>query len=144
MTRLVDAQHVTVKLSVYSLAVALTACCGCGGSQQAIEGRTIVSGTVTLDGQPLRGGSITFTSRENSILAKTVNIESGGKFRTDRAPTGKSSVSIETESLQFGNPAAYVPIPAKYTSAATSGLEVDLKPGENESVDLALESQPKG
>jgi hypothetical protein len=144
MTRLVDACQPLAKCWLYTLAVTLIACCGCGGGEQMIEGRTIVSGTVTLDGQPLRGGAITFSSRENSILATTVNIESDGKYRTDRAPTGKSSVSIETESLQFGNPAAYVPIPAKYSSAATSGLEVDLNPGENESVDFALEKQPKG
>jgi hypothetical protein len=143
MTRIVDAHHVTVILCVYSLAFTLTACCGCGRGQQPIDGRTIVSGTVTLDGQPLKGGSVTFTSRENSILAKTVNIESDGKYRTDRAPMGKSSVSIETESLQFGNAAAYVAIPAKYTSPATSGLEVDLQPGENENIDIALETQPK-
>jgi hypothetical protein len=144
MTRLVDAHNMTAKHCVHSLAVAVIACCGCGGGQQVIEGRTIVSGTVTLDGQPLRGGSVTFTSKENSILAKTANIESGGKYLTYRAPTGKSVVSIETESLQFGNAAAYVPIPAKYTSAATSGFEVDLQPGENENVDFALETQPKG
>jgi hypothetical protein len=133
----------TAKLCVCLLAVAVIACCGCGGGQQVIEGRTIVSGTVTLDGAPLKGGSITFTSREDSILSKTVNIGSDGKYQTDRAPTGKSGISIETESLQFGNAAAYVPIPARYTSPATSGLEVDLKPGENENVDFALETKAK-
>jgi hypothetical protein len=143
MTRRFDARRMHVKFCVYSLAVSVIACCGCGASQQAIEGRTIVSGTVTLDGQPLKGGSITFTSREDSILSKTVNIGSDGKYQTDRAPTGKSGISIETESLQFGNAAAYVPIPARYTSPATSGLEVELKPGENENVDFALESKAK-
>jgi hypothetical protein len=133
----------TAKLCVCSLAIAVMACCGCGGSQQVIEGRTIVSGTVTLDGTPLKGGSITFTSREDSILSKTVNIGSDGKYQSDRAPTGYSGISIETESLQFGNAAAYVPIPGRYTSAATSGLEVDLKPGANENVDFALETKAK-
>ena len=106
-----------------------------------IEGRTVVSGRVTLDGQLLRGGSITFTSKENLILSKTISINSDGSYRTDRAPTGKSGVSVDTESLQFGNAAAYVPIPSKYNSAATSGFEVDLKSGENENVDFALESK---
>ena len=70
-------------------------------------------------------------------------ITEGGKYSTDRAPAGKSKISVETESLKFGNAAAYVPIPAKYTSPTTSGLEVDLKPGENENVDISLEAQPK-
>jgi hypothetical protein len=124
-------------------ALCIFSCLGCNGGQQVIEGRTIVSGKVTLNGQPLRGGSVTFISKENDILSKTVSINSDGTYRTDRAATGKSSVTVDTESLKFGNMAAYVPIPAKYTSAATSGLEVDLKPGTNENVDFALEGQAK-
>ena len=108
-----------------------------------IEGRTVASGKVTLDGQLMRGGSITFTSKENQILSKTVSINSDGTYRTDRAPTGKSSISFDTESLKFGNAAAYVPIPAKYNSPATSGFEVDLKPGENENIDFELKGDAK-
>jgi hypothetical protein len=86
---------------------------------------------------------VTFTSKENSILSTATNIRAGGKYKTDRAPAGKNLVSIETESLQWGNEGAYIPIPSNYNSPATSGLEVDLKPGENENVDFALEAQPK-
>jgi hypothetical protein len=118
-------------------------CLGCSSGKQVIEGRTIASGKVTLDGQLMRGGSITFTSKENQILSKTVSINSDGTYKTDRAPTGKSSVSFDTESLKFGNAAAYVPIPGKYNSPATSGIEVDLKPGENENIDFALKNEAK-
>ena len=86
---------------------------------------------------------MTFTSKENSILSTATNIRAGGKYKTDRAPAGKNLVSIETESLQWGNEGAYIPIPSKYNSPATSGLEVELKAGENENVDFALEAQPK-
>ncbi|HJQ81415.1 MAG TPA: hypothetical protein VJ828_15750 [Lacipirellulaceae bacterium] len=124
-------------------AIAMIASWGCTDGKQVIEGRTITSGTVTFDGQPLRGGTVTFTSKENSILSTATNIRAGGKYRTDRAPAGKNLVSIETESLQWGNEGAYIPIPSKYNSPATSGLEVDLKPGENEKVDFALKAQSK-
>jgi hypothetical protein len=124
-------------------AVAIVASSGCTDGKQVIEGRTITSGTVTLDGQPLRGGTVTFTSKDNAILNTATNIRAGGKYRTDRAPAGKNLVSIETESLQWGNAGAYVQIPSKYNSPATSGLEVELKPGENENVDFALTAQPK-
>jgi hypothetical protein len=124
-------------------ALALLAVFGCTGREQVIEGRSLTTGTVTLNGQPLKGGSITFTSKDNPSLSVGTSIRAGGKYRTDRAPTGKSVVSIETESLKYGNAAAYVPIPAKYTSPATSGLEVDLKPGTNENVDFALQGQAK-
>jgi hypothetical protein len=124
-------------------AVFVIVCLGCNGGKQVIEGRTVASGKVTLDGQLMRGGSITFTSKENQILSKTVSINSDGTYRTDRAPTGKSSISFDTESLKFGNAAAYVPIPAKYNSPATSGFEVDLKPGENENIDFELKGDAK-
>jgi hypothetical protein len=122
---------------------AMLASLGCTESKQVIEGRTITSGTVTLDGQPLRGGTVTFTSQEDSIISTATNIRAGGKYRTDRAPAGKNRVSIETESLQWGNAGAYIPIPSKYSSPATSGLEVELQAGENENVDFALQTQSK-
>ncbi|HEX2473215.1 MAG TPA: hypothetical protein VHK01_00630, partial [Lacipirellulaceae bacterium] len=115
---------------------------GCTDGKQVIEGRTIVTGVVTYEGQPLQGGTITFTSREDPILSTTTSIRSGGKFRTDRAPTGKSIITVETESLHHGNEAAYIKIPAKYFEPTTSGIEVDLTPGENENVDIVLEAQP--
>jgi hypothetical protein len=123
--------------------VAMLASLGCTDGKQVIEGRTITSGAVTLDGQPLRGGTVTFTSKQDSILSTATNIRAGGKYRTDRAPAGKNLVSIETESLQWGNAGAYIPIPSKYNSPATSGLEVELRPGENENVDFALQAEPK-
>jgi hypothetical protein len=123
------------------LVIIVLGCLGCRDAQPAIEGRTIVTGTVTLDGEPLRGGTVTFTSKENSILSTATNIRAGGKYRTDRAPAGKSLVTIETESLQWGNAGAYIPIPSKYSNPASSGLEVELKPGENENVDFALKAE---
>jgi hypothetical protein len=116
-------------------------CVGCGRQPQVVKDRAIVSGTVSIDGTALKGGTIRFLSDDGGVNASAM-IGEGGKFTTDRAPVGKSKVSVETESLKFGNAAAYVAIPAKYTSPATSSLEVDLKPGENENVNIALTSRP--
>jgi hypothetical protein len=127
----------------FSFAVMIAATVGCSEGKQVIEGRNLTTGIVRFDGQPLKGGTITFTSKENPILSVTTSIRAAGNYRTDRAPTGKSIVTVETESLHHGNEAAYIKIPAKYSDPATSGLEVDLKPGENENVDISLEAQPK-
>ena len=111
---------------------------GCGPNKQVVADRASVTGTVTFNGTPLKGGTIRFFSLDGQVNASAMIME-GGHYSTDRAPLGKVKVSVETESLKFGNAAAYVPIPAKYTSPATSGLEADLEPGENENVDFALE-----
>jgi hypothetical protein len=110
---------------------------GCGQEKQVIKDRAAVSGTVTFAGQPLSGGTIRFQSAEKQVSTSAM-ISEGGRYSTDRAPIGKNTVSVETEMLRFGNAAAYVAIPAKYTSPATSGLTADLQPGENEGVDFAL------
>ncbi|WP_428304137.1 hypothetical protein [Lacipirellula sp.] len=47
-------------------------------------------------------------------------------------------VSVETESLKYGSPALFTAIPAKYTEYATSGLQVEVKPGANENVNFDL------
>jgi hypothetical protein len=113
-------------------------CLGCGPQQQVIKDRASVSGTVTFAGQPLPGGTIRFQSAEKQVSTSAM-ITEGGRYKTDRAPVGKNTVSVETEMLRFGNAAAYVAIPAKYASPATSGLTADLAGGDNAGVDFALE-----
>ena len=121
----------------------LVACCfllslsACGGSKQVIEGRTTATGTVTFDGKPLPAGTIAFAAIDQPA-STAVKIRDGVYF-TDRAPVGKNAISIDTSSIQSGNPAKYVPIPAKYNDASTSGLTADIQPGENENVNFTLE-----
>jgi hypothetical protein len=82
-------------------------------------------------------GTIIFSSTERSVVT-SVKIRDGAYF-TDRAPFGKNAVAIDTSSIQMGNPAKYVPIPAKYNDATTSGLTAEINPGENENVNFTLE-----
>jgi hypothetical protein len=123
-------------------AASLAICIGCGPQKQIVKDRAIASGTVTFDGKALQGGTLRFLSQDGTVNASAM-IAEGGKYSTDRASVGKNKVSVDTESLKFGNAAAYVAIPTKYTSPNTSGIEVELKPGENENVDFALTVQPK-
>lgn len=119
-----------------ALCLAVAALAGCQSKPQD-ESRTIVSGVVTYNGQPLPGGVINFSLPDNSA-GSGVKIRSEGKYVTDRAPVGKALVTIETESLLNGNAAAYVKIPAKYNDPATSGLSAEIKPGENADVNFDL------
>jgi hypothetical protein len=85
----------------------------------------------------LPGGVLNFQSTERPVGAM-IMIKSGGAYATDRAPLGENVVTVETASLQFGNAAAFVRIPLKYSDPKTSGLVVDVKPGMNEHVDFVL------
>ncbi|RIK70219.1 MAG: hypothetical protein DCC67_20860 [Planctomycetota bacterium] len=116
---------------------ALVATTGCGPSQPEDASRATVSGIVTLKGQPLPAGTITFETSDPP-KATSVSITEGGRYSTDRVPIGACKVSVSTSSIQFGNPSAYVAIPEKYGDTATSGLTVDVKAGENENVNFEL------
>jgi hypothetical protein len=108
-----------------------------GCTQKPIDpNRTTVSGAVTYDGKPLPAGSVSFESSEKGI-ATSAPIKDG-VYSTDRAPTGKIAVGVDTASIKYGDPAKFVPIPAKYADSATSGLSVEIKPGVNENVNFDL------
>jgi hypothetical protein len=121
-------------------AVILLFASGCGPSQKEDPNRSTVSGVVTLDGNPLPAGNITFDAVEGPLSTTTMITK--GVYSTSRAALGKNEVSIETESLKIGFPAGYVKIPAKYTDTATSGLTAEIKPGANEAVNFELKSAP--
>jgi hypothetical protein len=122
-----------------SMLIGLLICVGCGSNEQVLKGRAAVSGTVSFDGQPLRGGTISFRAAD-SHTATTAIIQDEGKYFSDRVPLGSNLVSVETESLKFGNAGAYVEIPGKYADEVTSGLSVDVEEGENTDLNFALTS----
>jgi hypothetical protein len=110
---------------------------GCGSEVQVVKDRAHISGTVTFNGQPLPAGTIGLKDAEGPV--STSAMIKDGAYSTDRAPVGKNLVTIDTASIQFGNPAKFVPIPARYNDSSTSGLTADVQPGNNENVDFALE-----
>jgi hypothetical protein len=78
--------------------LALAAVCGCGGGEEPLP-RAAVSGTVTLDGQPLQEGVVRFVPIDNTAGPKTSVIVSQGKFSADaeQGPiVGKHRIEIES------------------------------------------------
>jgi hypothetical protein len=100
---------------------------GCGKRTPTIEAnRGSVTGIVSLDGKPLRGGNISFISVTDPAVRKTCTIGPDGSFSVPNAPLGDVLVSVETESEKIGNPNGYVPIPKKYTNVKTSKLKATI------------------
>ena len=110
---------------------------------EANRGR--VTGIVTLDGQPLRGGNISFVSAKDSMYRVKCMIKSDGTFTVGDAPVGEVLVSVETESQRLNNPNGYVLIPEKYSNVKTSGLTAAItKPeAEGEGPNLSFDLKSK-
>lgn len=125
--------------------LAVAALAGCSSSAR-------LTGTVSYNGQRLKGGNITLIPRGEGISV-TQKIQEDGTFTFEKIPTGKYQVLIETESLKpppnvaapgapvspgqeqadagvSARPAErYVAIPAKYGDRNFTPLEVVIKGG---------------
>jgi hypothetical protein len=131
------------------LAVGMCAivCTGCG------NGLSAVSGTVTLDGQPVGGpgifGTVTF-SRASGGATGVGTIDQSGHYEIQTGSRngvepGAYSVAVSVKRVEppanrDALPKATAISPEKYASAAQSGLRADVKPGRN-SIDFALSSK---
>jgi hypothetical protein len=129
---------VTIRLPAAAVA-ALTLVAGCGGGGS-------VSGTVTLDGQPLTSGTVTFHPSGSGPVA-IGSIGSDGRYvlaiGNDRTiPPGEYVVTVEaTEAVTSeptptkGPPAPPKPprriTPAKYADVSTSDLRFTVEAGGN-------------
>jgi hypothetical protein len=116
-----------------------------------------VSGKVTKNGSPVKGGTMAFHAKEGGVYRTAIRPD--GTYSITDLPAGQMDVTIETESVKpskkatygkakasknpiiskgpegqapQGEPAEYVPIPLKYGAKATSGLNVTLSAGEQE------------
>lgn len=107
------------------------ACAGCG-KEEVPHDRAVASGVVTFEGKPLPAGTIGFESVTGPV--RTSASIQDGTFKTDRAPLGDVLVTVDTTTIQVGNPAKYVPIPEHYMDPQTSGLKATI--GQDGSPDL--------
>lgn len=146
----------TVSLSVVPLSL-----CGCGsGSDQPELGQ--VTGTITMDGEPLAATVVVF-SPDNGRPARGKTDAEGkyeltyigetrgakvGHHRVEIAPNEEGEDESEIEAANAGEDVstptapvkpAKVKVPARYNT--DSVLEADVKAGENV-FDFKLESQP--
>lgn len=134
--------------------LALVVLAGCG---RALPECAVVTGRVLVDNQPVNQGQVCFWP-ENGRPAMAA-LESDGTFRLttfepgDGAVVGQHRVSIDAKRvvgkgripqsieeeaaiLREGRPANEMKLhwlaPEKYSRAETSGLNVEVKPGENQ------------
>jgi len=115
-----------------------------------------VSGTVTLDGQPIAVGEhvtgvVNFVREDGSGASATAALDRAGRYtlqtgsRSGVQP-GNYRVTVAVTRTIFPDDPNGMPIPklltpAKYGSAQNSGLRAEVKPGSN-TFDFALSSQP--
>jgi hypothetical protein len=114
-----------------------------------------VAGTVSLDGQPLPAGRVTFLCDGEGRPAISGKIDANGSYEIENPPVGRARVSVETfkpepkpepgvnpqtgidYSLGWEDTGPYVPIPARYGSVKTSGLETMIEP-RHQTFDISL------
>jgi hypothetical protein len=141
---------------VFLLLVVAILMSGCGGG-----GRATVSGTVSYKGNLLKGGHMAFVGAAGKT--SVADIGKDGKYTALAVPTGKVTITIETESLNparymgksysappgvetkgatFGGMSIeerkerYVQIPANYAGADTSDLTLEVKGSMTHNIDL--------
>jgi hypothetical protein len=134
------------RLSITWLLLAIVMLIGCSRSLESQ-----VSGKVTLDGKQTGPGVVVFVSEGGQSNPATGAVDLSGDYflKTSRAKglaPGKYRVSVSI----FDQPTDVKPgersmkqakliIPEKYVSATSSGLEFQVKPGNN-TIDIELKS----
>lgn len=136
-------------LSSYLKIAAAVAALFVSGCSEGDGGRVPVTGTVTLDGTPLNGGTVAFIGGGGGALA-TASTDKDGKFRALVAPgpnrvtiskedvTPMRTVAVPDDQMLMGTDAEYKAqqkakpkdlVPPKYGNAETSGLSFDIVSG---------------
>jgi hypothetical protein len=72
-----------------------------------------VSGTITMDGQPVAGGKIAFHREDGQFVGTKFK---DGMYKVDRVPAGTLTVTLDGKG-----------VPLKYASEDTSGLVVQVR-----------------
>jgi truncated hemoglobin YjbI len=99
---------------------------------------TRLSGKVALNGKPFDQGYVTLQSGDGRKFSTYLRPDGTYKFTMSLAP-GNYRVILESESNGDNPPAPAIALPRQYTNPATSGLTIDLQPGDN-TRDIELKS----
>lgn len=116
------------------VAASLIAGIGCEAQRPTAR----VSGRVLLDGKPLKEGAVVLMADDGSYQ-DCARIRPKGDFLVEAAPVGKVKVGVvapaprpqRSERGKKPTPPQPSPVPARYADALTSGLTLELVPGEN-------------
>jgi hypothetical protein len=134
------------RLGVWA-ALVLTAAAGCGA------GKPVVSGLVTLDGQPLDHGDMQFFPVAGDGQTSFAFIGKDGRYRAEVSPTKMKVVIHLSRVVNKVKKYADIPdspmveiraelLPPRYSDMNKTELIIDPQPGEN-TVDFKLKSDPK-
>ncbi|HEX6987322.1 MAG TPA: carboxypeptidase-like regulatory domain-containing protein [Planctomycetaceae bacterium] len=135
-------------LSAVLLLCALSGCSPAPRINYEKAGLVDVSGTVTMDGQPLVDALVLFETEEGRVSSGRTDADGRYVLRFNRQATGvipgKKTVRISTGMAATEEEASTLrveTIPARYNTQ--SELEVEVKPGEDQTFDFALTSEGK-
>jgi hypothetical protein len=110
-----------------------------------------VHGAVTLDGKPLAGGGVMFVPDRGrgavGAIASDGTYTVGTYGETDGAIVGRHKVAVfpGSDTSQFEDLSAQPKtptIPPRYQSAVTSGIEVEVKADQDNTLNIRLTSAP--
>ena len=117
-----------------------------GGCSGGANSPTEVTGTVTLDGQPLQVGLVMLAT-ENGETTRAGELRPDGTFRVPEFPQGKAVAAVKTTPFAYmaqvagkdkgGRPVSmrlpegkFVPVPPRYEDPKTSQLSYEVKKGQ--------------
>lgn len=126
-----------------SAVVAVSLLGGCGESGPEKPKLYPVSGTVTLDGQPLADGSIVLDPEDGKSIASQGGIKDGAfKFESPEGPKiVRISASKETgEKDEYGSLISVSLVAPEFNSQ--SGIKVNIAAGENKDLKFEVKSPP--
>ena len=129
-------------------ALAVFTMIGCGRPAHQLD-TAPVRGQVTLDGQPLPSGYVVVPTARGRMASGKIQPDGTFVLSTyeegDGAQVGTHPVVVnEVPPDEFSSVPARnrVPIPSRYASAGTSGLQVTVQSGEENVLDLQLTTNP--
>lgn len=118
---------------------------GCAKKRRPEHWGGLVQGKITLDGQPLDGGTVTFiplTSEEEGGRPGIAHIDPDGSYRVGNANPDKPQglipgrykvtfLAMTPDPTQTGSPIAELRIPECLLDMNTTSLECDVNAGDN-------------
>jgi len=108
--------------------------CGCGGPPRP---ETVVTGTVTHQGQPVTGGTVIFEiTGDRGPLPYPGEIAADGTYELTNGVPGPARIAVDT-GIRKGLP-DYFPLPERYADPDTSGLTYEVVKGKQQH-DIVIE-----
>ncbi len=98
----------------------------------ALPSRGSITGTVTFNGAPVTGGTISFIPTTRGQFPGNGTIDASGNYSVPACPVGPVKIIVRTTkpSPEVKGAPAYVEIPPLYSDPTTTTLEYTVKSGQ--------------